>query len=653
MVKCGVNMKRLILSIVIFLILPSFVYANESITIRTNYKDTKISSASDTMNYGTSTVVTVGQDTNGGLDTTRVLFQTNIINTLLSKYFTIDSARITIYKCSTSTDTIIGSGQIYIYPLDSVFAEGDSAGGIDTTNWTERLHDYEVNDTTGWNTPGGDYDNTTIMDSGAYSASTDSVVFTGDSLDALVKRWIAGTQDNNGIILMTNSEGTPGKYVFASSDSSGREPRIQIWYSIPTVLFEYKILTEDSSGIRQWINDYDLDVGNADTADVALTANGGGSDYADSLTIDNNHVPGDSIPTEKVMFGAISDSTDLALRREHFGDSTAVIDSTYLTDDKIGFEDINNLPETITALDTNTTVEEIKPLISDSIQTVDEITEIDNATDSLATKATHTDIMDSLDIYRTGGEIDTSEIVDADWSQFVKNNQDATTSSGNADSLGHQSYSQIRVQMRDTAQAAMIDSGFARKAGDETITGEWTLGYVLPDSVSVQTPAKPHKVISFGDWQSYPDFTVDDDDTLRAVAQYDSVNALLQPAVRIYMPDTSSELNELDLFSPVIEIPHGYNGIDSIVCDIKTGADTEDSCYAKLFVYEFTDGATTLLDTTDTRSTAGTYTHDANMATLTAIGRYDKFIIRILAKSFCITRDVWIARLYIYWKKGT
>lgn len=171
------------------------------------------------------------------------------------------------------------------------------------------------------------------------------------------------------------------------------------------------------------------------------------------------------------------------------------------------------------------------------------------------------------------------------------------------------------------------------------------------DSFTLQLPIKPYTEISFSNWDSYPDYVPDLIDTLEVRGILDSVGSGLYPAMTGYHPDTSSEVNAVDIFSQKISVPLGYVGIDSIVFDYKTGRDV-DTASVKIDVFEVTTGGVfTFMDSTTRLASVGSYTHDATLTTLGAITRFDKFKIKVELRSYMITGYATISRFLIYWKK--
>lgn len=410
-------MKRLIIVFLLLIIFPA-IASGTKVSIRSNYRDAKISSRNDTLNYGTAKVMTVGIDSTGtGVDdTTRYLIQTDIINTLIPKEAIIDSVFFKVYSCSTSSDTILGSGTIYLYELDSTFTEGDSNAAKDTTNWRFKTKAIGSG-VPAWKTRGGDYRNVKL-DTANFTNATDSLFFRGDSTKAMVQRWVSGTSTNKGLILKLSTEAAARKkFVFISSDSSGYEGRWEIWYRIPARNY-YRFNVQDSTGNTFWKVDSNLTIGNSDS------------------------VSHKSLSQLKVMMSdsakdVVSDSLALALLKSKFGDSLKT--NTVWKDSARKFiSDSLNLAMRASSLD-------------DSLHNADSVrtrslvvtgnewaTKYWLGTDTLASALKlRTDIKDTVAQYTTNGLLDTTKISGTQWAQYVKNNQNVTAgaSTGNPDSL--------------------------------------------------------------------------------------------------------------------------------------------------------------------------------------------------------------------------
>lgn len=166
---------------------------------------------------------------------------------------------------------------------------------------------------------------------------------------------------------------------------------------------------------------------------------------------------------------------------------------------------------------------------------------------------------------------------------------------------------------------------------------------------------KPNKIFGFGGWFTDPEFVPDLVDTVAVTADGDTVGSGWYPSIWGAFPDTSTVLSKIDVFFDPIDIPPYFVGVDSIVIDYKTGINDIDSCYAKVIISEFAaaTGITTFLDSTASLVSADTWTHNATLTTLSALTRYDKFLIRIEFASMRDYCDAYIARFIIYWKKGS
>ncbi len=324
------------------------------IAIRGNVKDAMISSKNDTLNYGTTTRVHVGYDTTGGNDSTRYLIQYDLAQ--LPTFASIDSVHIVLYQCSTAAETSISSGQLYLFKLDSSWSEGDSNAAKDTVNWRQRAHANQVRNV-GWKTRGGDF-NTAYVDSESFVMATDSITFRGDSLKAHFNRIYAGTQINNGFLVRTNNQSTKNKWVFASSDSSGREPQLVIYYSFGK-RHRIEFMTRDSSGARTWTPDSLINtIAKAETAGVVAglgdTINAHIQDSLESHAYLPKANVGDSARS------AIHDTSKLLLKLSAAGDTsrravhdTAKVLRAPLTYQLFGVEMFQNLDtsQTINACD--------------------------------------------------------------------------------------------------------------------------------------------------------------------------------------------------------------------------------------------------------------------------------------------------------------
>jgi len=178
---------------------------------------------------------------------------------------------------------------------------------------------------------------------------------------------------------------------------------------------------------------------------------------------------------------------------------------------------------------------------------------------------------------------------------------------------------------------------------------------IASDSSRYLGVTKPHLDVSFGDWISDPDFTPSAEDTITVVALMDTIATnSYHPIIKAYVPDDSTEnIQIIDIFSPIFDIPPYFVGVDSIVFDYKTGINNTDSCEVNIHVYEFTDGTLNSLDTVVDKASADTWTHDGTLTSLTALTRYDKFIIRFDLRSMRDYETAEIGRMKIYWKEGS
>lgn len=260
-------MRYNIFWLILLMLIPAAVFAQD-INIQGGAKDAMISSAADTLNYGASKVAKVGRKS--AADTLRFLYQSDVLLARIPPGATIDSVVFKLYQCSTATDTSIGSGFLYLKWLDSSFSEGTQNAAKDTVNWKRKLHGRESN-VTAWPTAGGSF-NSTKVDSQAFAQATDSIAFHDDSLDALVQRWVNGTQANRGFIITSSDESQNEIWVFATSDSTGRQPRWEIWYTVTSPSWSKKYLSQDSSGVTDWIPDDDMNVGYSDSSGYASNA---------------------------------------------------------------------------------------------------------------------------------------------------------------------------------------------------------------------------------------------------------------------------------------------------------------------------------------------------------------------------------------------
>lgn len=174
---------------------------------------------------------------------------------------------------------------------------------------------------------------------------------------------------------------------------------------------------------------------------------------------------------------------------------------------------------------------------------------------------------------------------------------------------------------------------------------------VNSDSLNLLGANLPYTVVDFGGWQTRP--TSYDVDTLEFIAGYDStlVATKFHPSLIMRHPDTCAVLNSLEAWSGVFEVPPYFVGADSIVFNIKTGHAHEDSNYVKVSINEWTDGTLNLLYTSN--DTSGTSWVHLTATTLTALTRYDKFVIVIEGGSITIDHFAMISRMYIYWKEGS
>jgi len=178
---------------------------------------------------------------------------------------------------------------------------------------------------------------------------------------------------------------------------------------------------------------------------------------------------------------------------------------------------------------------------------------------------------------------------------------------------------------------------------------------IASDSSRYLGITKPHLDVSFGDWTSDSDFTPSAEDTITVVALMDTIATnSYHPIIKAYVPDDSTEnIQIIDIFSPIFDIPPYFVGVDSIVFDYKTGINNTDSCEVNVHVYEFTDGTLNSLDTVVDKASADTWTHDGTLTSLTALTRYDKFIIRFDLRSMRDYETAEIGRMKIYWKEGS
>lgn len=175
------------------------------------------------------------------------------------------------------------------------------------------------------------------------------------------------------------------------------------------------------------------------------------------------------------------------------------------------------------------------------------------------------------------------------------------------------------------------------------------------DSINIQGATKPNTMVSFGSWVSDSDYEVGEVDTVEIVATMDTISSnAYYPIMYGQHPDTSSAVNSLDVFSPIIEVPVYYIGIDSIVFDYYTGANG-DSSSVKVDVYEYNPvtGATTFQDSTTILNSTDAWSHDGTVTTFSTLARYDKILIKIKFRSRGIDSKAIIGRLLIYWKKDS
>ena len=344
-------MKRLLFILLFF---PCLLYG-QTTSIRVGVKDAMISSKRPTLNYGTATVATVGRDTVGGLDTLRYLIQSSAIVSAIPSNAVVDSFKIVLYQCSTATDTSIGTGWLYIRELDSTFVEGDSSAAVDTVNWKQKLRGTQSN-VVNWKTPGGDF-RAAKLDSQAFTAGTDSIVFRGDSLKALFRRYLAGTSSNKGFIISTN-ESVVASWVFATSDSTGRQPRWNVWYTIPSTKHTYDFWARDSSSERIWIPDTTVRVRYADSSGYAMNAVDPTIVDSSRLALDSDSLGGNAA----VLFmkraqidSALVPKIDTTKARAMISDTAADLRSDWAADDNTVRADAGDtvraiLPDTIAML---------------------------------------------------------------------------------------------------------------------------------------------------------------------------------------------------------------------------------------------------------------------------------------------------------------
>ncbi len=167
----------------------------------------------------------------------------------------------------------------------------------------------------------------------------------------------------------------------------------------------------------------------------------------------------------------------------------------------------------------------------------------------------------------------------------------------------------------------------------------------------------PNTIVSFGDYLATPDYglgTDDDNDTTNVFAKYDSLTGGLYPTLVFSDPDTSSEIQFLDVFSPVYEVPFQFAGLDSIVLEFYTEIDDVDTTSIKFDVYEYNEvsGAITFQDSTTQLTTEAAWTHNATLSTFANISRYSKFIIKIEGRTLYILAEIRVGRMIFYWKEG-
>jgi len=174
--------------------------------------------------------------------------------------------------------------------------------------------------------------------------------------------------------------------------------------------------------------------------------------------------------------------------------------------------------------------------------------------------------------------------------------------------------------------------------------------------ISVFGQLLPNLDINFANWSAAPDFGLGADnvqDTIQVRVVPDSINGGLFSSIVGEEPDTSSQIQFIDVFSPILEVPFQFVGVDSIVFDFKTGVPDVDSSSVKVDVFAISElGVLTFQDST-TQLVSSTFAHDATLSTFTNIGRYSKLKIKIELRSLFLSANGIVGRMKIYWKEGS
>lgn len=133
-----------------------------------------------------------------------------------------------------------------------------------------------------------------------------------------------------------------------------------------------------------------------------------------------------------------------------------------------------------------------------------------------------------------------------------------------------------------------------------------SLNHVRPDSITFDPDST--EAVTFADWIAQPSYDGSVQDTITVVADMDKIAGRVVPKLSAYEPDTTAIIQTIDMWSPIVTVPVGYNGLRKISGFVKTTVNKADTNNISLILYEVVAGDTVFCDSLLNVAVANTWT---------------------------------------------